>query len=336
MSDGLSPLSLTRPRAISLGLAAVAGAVGVARPRDLAPGVVLAALGILGSVPVSGRAPSDRLARLAGFLARSRWTRIAWRREGDALEVAGRGRALVALEVIEPRGRLDLAGADVELAGALGAMVERASRCGADRTITWHVTREGDAPRLVVARPTDVAAVAGASSAPGEIRALVPAPWALERWRHVRSAEGYHCSWRASGEDPLVGRSAALAEPGVVVTTSLRVVARERADRLAGRLAHRWRVDAAITQRLGFRARARELSLGAGLERSEGHVASGRALCEVVVLVRATARSRRELAALTARVSSSARRLGVHLARQDGAHVVALCAQLPGAPTRLR
>jgi hypothetical protein len=330
MSDGPSVLSLSRPRALALAFSALGGALALIRPQEVAPGAVLAAIGVLAAVPVAGRSLADLACRLAGYLSRSRWTRMGAHVAGDVVDVIGRGRAVVVLESIEPRGRLDLAGADGELASDLAALCERASRCGADRAVSWHVTREGDAARLVVARPPDVAGLPGATSANDEVAGFVPGPWVLERWRHARSADAYHCAWRASGEDPLVGWAAALAAPGTVVTTALRVVAHERADRLAGRLAHRWRVDTAIAQRLGFRPRARDAGRGAGLERREGHVAAGRALLVVDVIVRVSAPSREELAARSSRATSMARRVGVRLVREDGAHAPALCAQLPG------
>jgi len=339
MSEATSPISLSRAQWAAMSLAALVSASALLDPSRAVPLVMVAvAVGAL-AIRFAGASCADRLACATAFVTRSRWTRVIAAVSGDEFEMVARGRRRVALEILETRGRLDLSGADAALSSSLAALVERASRLGGDHFVSWHVEHSTFGPRILIARPPTLGGLSDAVAVVGQrdLGALTGLgrsdSWVLERWGHLRTSGEVSCVLSVLADGSVAAEAAALVRgPGVRVSTVVRVISRQRADRVAGRHALRFGADTSLTTRLGFRTRARDRLAASSIERREGDVASGRALTQLSVTVLVSAASPPELEARVRDVTERARRLGLTLRRENGRQATSLCAQLPGAP----
>jgi hypothetical protein len=231
---------------------------------------------------------------------------------------------------LEHRGRLDLAGRDLELAGQMGRHLESLALAGG-ADLCWRL-RGGPNGGTWLVRDDDVAPDAGWVVAPA------PPEWVtglvLERWDHLRGAFGVAALVRVRDLSSVPPGRAALAalqrvDESVEVVVRLEILGVDRAARVARRATHRARSDALSARRVGFARSARALRADARQGAREAAVASGRALCRVGVYCVARAASLRELDERVADLISAAARGGLRLERGRGRQAPWLAALEP-------
>lgn len=323
-------------------LLVVAGLVALgeslAVPAHLAVALVGVALA-LGAVPV-GRdlSAAEALAVAVAYALRPRLFTVGVLELGDEALVWSSGSVAVRAAERVHRGRLDLAGRDVDDARALAAAVDAASAAGESR-VSLTVLAAGERPTVLGStaalsppegwRPGPGLASVAAGLGPSTELAL------LERPGHVRSAHGVRRVYRVRDFSAVAPGAALLErilrEDGVAdVVVRLEVVAADRAGRLAARAAHRVGSDDAAGRALGFRRSARAQRHMARLAQREREVAGGAALvrCAVYLVVAAD-----DLDALLERAGTLWRRAheaGLRLDAGWGRQADWLKAALPG------
>lgn len=278
---------------------------GVLRPGAAWPEWAVGAVVAATATPtLDGPTLGEWVAIAARFALRSRWWRVP---PGGP---SRRG------YVLAHRGRLDLSGADVEVARGLADHLDALALAGGDRRVSLHV--HGAATVLVqsadVAPPPGWVDVQG--TAPSSEGAGPPAGTLLERWGYVRELGGVVAVLRVRDFTAVpAGRAALervqLAGPGVTTSIHFEVVGGSRARRVAERAVHRVRSDTAASAVVGFRRTARHERSLERLRQREALVAAGRALARAAVHVRVRAASLDELDGRVARVARVARESGL-------------------------
>ncbi len=352
---------------VRLGEADVGARVAGLRPHQAAAalvGVALLATALLGgpermlgaalglalvgaAVPVAGGLSGLEVAAVAGsFLGRSRRHVVgALTLDGEVLVWADRSPAwALGGYALAHRGRLDLTGADLEVAHALARAIDAAS-AGGDRVVTVHVTPAPARATLLATSPGSLAPEGWAPAPTALVAALGPreGPEALyyERPTHLRGAAGVVrvCRVRDFGAvAPGVAllERALRTETPVQVSLRCEVVGARRGARLASRAAHRVDADDAVGRALGFRRSARAARSMARLARREAEVAEGRALVRVAVYLVLCAPDLDELARRAAALWRHAHDAGLRLDAGVGRQAPWHRAALPGAPARGR
>jgi energy-coupling factor transporter ATP-binding protein EcfA2 len=308
-------LGMSRARLIALG---ISGAIGVAAvTTERLAMLVGTTILVVAAVPMGEVALVDRASRFVSFYSRSRWTRLGATVEGDHVNVVARGRARAQVALVEPIGRLDLAGADESLALSLGEFVERVAAAGG-APVAWRAEWVDGRLGLLVVRSSSVAFPNEASPldpANAGIRVLGPLRpgWVYESPTHIR-IEG--CVVRllaARGPIANVAAAASLVDADVSVTYSSTVIDGHRASRLSARHAQGDHVDASFASRLGFRGSAVRHATSSRIAVRESDVAAGRALLRHSVLVTIVAQDLAKLERRTHEVRRRALSEGVTL-----------------------
>lgn len=289
---------------------------------------------VAGLVLVVAAAPTASGPTLGGWVATiTRFAmRGAWLEPGPARAAPWSSYRLIH------RGRLDLSGADRDLARGLAEHVDALALAGGGQELSLRVGAVGSRVETVLVQPASVAPPPGWSSdaeALARLTGLGARPGAvLERWGYLRTREGVLALVRVEDLTAVPrGRAALeglqLSGPGVVLSVRLAVVGGARARRLAERAVHRVRSDGAASALAGFRRTARlERSLER-LRQRESLVAQGRALARVAILVSVRARDLDELDERVAMVLRVARESGLRCARGRGRQGPWLADHLP-------
>ncbi len=196
---------------LSLGAVASAGWWAVAPHSPgvaLALGVALAALALPG---FDGASVAQVSARLGAYFLRSHWSSVSVLTLGDETTLwAGGAVALRGFELLH-RGRLDLSGRDVALAGDLAKLLDALGSSRAGRHVSVHVIYRPrpatllalpsgvSAPSGWVTRPALVLEAVGLGRASNEERALkLPGPLSAPRDGGVFAVHGDPGDLRAS------------------------------------------------------------------------------------------------------------------------------------------
>ncbi len=221
--------------------------------------------------------------------------------------------------VLEHHGRLDLSGADVQLARQLASVLDALATSPSGRHASVHVRSDGEETETVLCLS------AGRPGAPwrrddARVVSLIGPElagqlWLLERPGHLRSARGL---WRV-----VRARDLSAARPPLlwglqrgssqVIALHVDVLADQSARRRAARGSHESTSNAATASSLGFRQSARSSRRVSRVLGREARVAEGRALLRVGVYVTLWAADRADLDAVTRRLYERAREAGIRL-----------------------
>lgn len=330
-------LGVDRLQLILLGLATGVLADALVRTH-LALEVVLGVALLVAALPAGERVSvAERAGVALAYAARPHVSSVVLAR-GDppvvhaAATVSTRGYALVH------RGRLDLSGADLELARRFAQILDTLATSPGGRHASLHVWRDDDVATLLC--------LDGGRAPEGWTRddnllarvvgvGLADHLWLLERLTYVRTTDGVCRVLRvrdySAATAPLL---AGLQRHRGATTISLHADVLEdvRARRRVERLSHAVTSNGAAAGALGFRetSRARQRASRA-LER-ETRVAEGRALVRLAVFVTVRAPRLDDLDAAVAQLVRTARECGLVLDRGAGRQARWHSLSLPGGP----
>jgi hypothetical protein len=331
-------LGLDRLQLVLLGLGTGLLADALLRTHLLAQ-VGLGLVLLAAALPAGERCSVAERAGLAlGYAVRSHVSTVALER-GDPLvvhatsSVSARGYALLH------RGRLDLSGADLELARNLAGTLDALATSPVGRHASLHVWRDGDDVATLLCldagrapegwrRDDDLLArVAGVG--------LADHLWLLERLSYVRTTDGVCRVLRvrdySAAAVPLL---AGLQRRRDATTLSLHadVLDDARARRRVERLSHAATSNGAAAGAWGFRETSRTRRRVARTLQREARVAEGRALVRLAVFVTVRAAHLDELAVAVDAVVRTAREAGLVLERGAGRQARWFAQSLPGGP----
>ncbi len=333
-------LGLTRLQA----LGAVGGVVLVAdalvRTRLVAEGGLgLAALAT--AVPLEGATLGQRAAVALAYLGRRHWVRVSAASVGGVAVIESRRARTVRGSRLAHRGRLDLSGADHEVAAGLARLLD-AVAIGGRAAVSLHVLREGTGPaRTMLASDAEVAWPSGWHDDGPGLADLATAgglqvDW-LERWGYLRGPEHVAAVLRLRdvGASSARGLLATLEGwPDSTLSVHLEVLAATQGQRRAERSVHHDASERAAARGAGFRDTARAHVAASRARQREREVATGRALARLSVFLVVRADRRASLRAARAAAIARARSAGLRLERGGGRQIPWLRAQLPGMAVR--
>jgi hypothetical protein len=330
-------LGLSRHQVALLALGAGLLADAILRSR-LVGEAAIAVLALLGAAPAGEASVGERVALALGYLARSHVTSVALERDGGVVVHAGASVATRGFR-LEHRGRLDLSGADVARAHALGEVLDALATAPGGRHASLHVTREGDVLSSVLCLESG-RAPEGWRRDDDAIARLVGVDlaehlWLFERPGYLRSARAVARVLRvrdfSAASVPLL---AALQRTSRDTTLALHVdvFGEASARRHAERRSHAATSNEAAAGALGFRETSRVRRRVARTLERETRVAQGRALARLGVFVTVFAARLDELDDAVGDVLAAAREGGVVVDRGWGRQAQWFRFQLPGGP----
>ena len=298
------------------------------------------ALGVLVAATPAGEATSvgERAVLAISYALRGHFSRVALERDGAVRVHAG---SIVTTRGyrLDHRGRLDLAGADVESARALAGMLDALATSPSGRHASLHVHRDdvesatllclehGRAPEGWRRDDDLLARVAGVG--------LAEHLWLLERLSYLRTNYAVARVLRvrdfSAASAPLL---AGLQRTGATtLSMHVDVFAEASARRRAERHSHAATSNGAAAGSLGFRETSRARRRLARTLQHETRVAEGRALARLGVYVTVWATRVEELESAVGDVLARARESGVVLDRGWGRQAQWFRFQLPGGPS---
>jgi hypothetical protein len=274
------------------------------------------------------------------FVARSRWTSIRVRVNGDAMAVDARGEVRLRGFELRHRGRLDLSGRDHDHAVGLASFADALATTNETRHFSMHVVARDDAVSTLLALPEGVSPPTGWTSRTALATTCVGTPslqWMLERWTYIRLSDQLVRVLRIRDFSSVPDGQALLeriqfASTWLDIAVHVEVVAENRAQRVAARAVHRMGSDAAATQAAGFRRTARSSRALERLRQREALVVEGTAFLRVAVFLVVRASSLGILERDVAVVTRLALEAGLRCEPGQGRQASWYCAQMPGGP----
>lgn len=275
------------------------------------------------------------------FATRARVARVELSPAADAVAVVERARASVRAYRLDFRGRLDLAGRDVDLARGVAGFLDALAVAGGGAHASLHVRADAAGALTVLALTTAAPPPAPWVRDDEAVESIVDVGGAraatLERWAYVRVPVGVRSVLRVrdftgAARGPSALERVLLGSDRVAVAVHADVLDAARGRRLAERAVHRVRSDGETATAAGFRRTARA---SRAVERARGReveVADGRALVRLAVFVTVRAESRGELSEERSRVERLLVESGLVADAGLGRQRRWFAAQLPGGP----
>jgi hypothetical protein len=300
---------------------------------------VAVALGVLAAaVPAGETSVGERIVLAFTYCLRGHFTSVALER-GDVVSVDAGATVATRGYGLEHRGRLDLAGVDIERARALAATLDALATAPTGRHVSLHVHREGAEWATLLClehgrvpegwrRDDDlVARVIGVG--------LADHLWLFERLGYVRTPGAVARVLRvrdlSAASTPLISGLQRSSWP-VTISLHADVFGEASARRRAERTSHAATSNEAATTALGFRETSRARRRLARTLQREARVAEGRALMRLGVYVTVRATHLADLESAVSDVIARARETGVVLDRGWGRQIQWFRLQLPGGP----
>lgn len=303
--------------------------------------VVLVGLGVAllaAALPAGERVSvAERLGLALAYAARPHVTSVVVER-GDPCVVHALASATTRGYALRHRGRLDLSGADLDVARRVAQSLDALATAPSGRHASLHVVRDGDDIATLLClggRPPEgwtrddalLARVSGVG--------LADHLWLLERLSYLRTTDGVCRVLRvrdySAATVPLL---AGLQRRRATTTLSLHldVLDDARARRRVERLSHAATSNGAAASSWGFRETSRARRRVARTLEREAHVAEGRALVRLAVFVTVRATRLEDLDDAVAGTLRAARECGLVLDRGLGRQARWYCQSLPGGP----
>ena len=303
--------------------------------------VVLVGLGVAllaAALPVGERVSvAERLGLALAYAVRPHVTPVVVER-GNPCVVHALASATTRGYALRHRGRLDLSGADLELARRVAQSLDALATAPGGRHASLHVVRDDDdvatllclggrAPEGWTRDDALLARVSGVG--------LADHLWLLERLSYLRTTDGVCRVLRvrdySAATVPLL---AGLQRRRATTTVSLHldVLDEARARRRVERLSHAATSNGAAASSWGFRETSRARRRVARTLEREARVAEGRALVRLAVFVTVRAARLEDLDDAVAGTVRAARECGLVLDRGLGRQAHWYCQSLPGGP----
>ncbi len=289
------------------------------------------------ALPVGERVSvAERVGLALAYAARPHVTSVVIER-GDPCVVHALASATTRGYALRHRGRLDLSGADLELARRVAQSLDALATAPSGRHASLHVVRDDDVATLLClggrapegwTRDDDLLArVSGVG--------LADHLWLLERLSYLRTTDGV-CrvlrvrDYSAAAVPLLAGLQRGKAR--TTVSLHLDVLEDARARRRVERLSHAATSNEAAASTWGFRETSRARRRVARTLEREARVAEGRALVRLAVFVTVRATRLDDLDDAVDGVLRAAREYGLVLDRGLGRQARWYCQSLPGGP----